>query len=310
MMTRRLIISIMLLLCATTVICARDVKTLQRSAKSAPEWLSSRPAGYLIAEAEASDLGAAQSKALEDLARQAVMAVAANVTHTSTASATSATSDGKSNETESFSYDTSIAAANIPFIKGLSLSEAEDTYWEKLRENKTDRIYYRFTVLYPFPQQELERMRAEFDRTDSEKTDQMARLRDGLHKVGSASEIEEAITALESLKTYFFDNVRRSQAEGLQKDYKGLYKALTLTATPPKDGSFTITLLLDGHPFKASGVPTLKSNCSKRLQAQPLPDGTGYEITYDAIDCLDEDDNWIDVSLRLRDTRLTKRIYL
>ncbi len=89
MMTRRLIISIMLLLCATTVICARDVKTLQRSAKSAPEWLSSRPAGYLIAEAEASDLGAAQSKALEDLARQAVMAVAANVTHTSTASATS-----------------------------------------------------------------------------------------------------------------------------------------------------------------------------------------------------------------------------
>ena len=153
-------------------------------------------------------------------------------------------------------------------------------------------------------------MRAEFDRTDREKSAQLAALREGLHNVGKSTDIEEAVTVLEGLKAYFFDNVRRTRAEGLQKDYKGLYKALTMEAPKPADGSFTVTVLLDGRPFGVAGLPALKANCASRLEAQPLPEGTGFRITYSDIDCLSDEDNWIDVSLRLRDARISKRIFL
>lgn len=309
-MIKRYLSTLTLLIFAVFVANGQKTKVLERSSKSVPQWLGTQPSGCIVADVEASDIAQARAKALEALATQTVMAVASNVIHTSSSSASVESTDGVLNETETFGYDTRVAAANIPFIKGITLSEATDTYWEKLREDKTDRIYYRFAVLYPLPQDELERMRSEFDRTDREHASRLECLKEGLHKVRKSTDIEEAVNALEALKAYFFDNVRHTQAESLQKDYKGLYKSLTLQATKPSDGSFKVTVLLDGHPFEVTGLITLKANCASRMDANPLPDGTGFEITYSDIDCLDDEDNWIDVSLRLRDARLSKRVFL
>ncbi|MDE7160907.1 MAG: hypothetical protein K2O24_08725 [Muribaculaceae bacterium] len=309
-MILRLTATLLLTLLSLGVASARETKVMERSAKSTPVWLSSPTQGYMVAEAEASDMGTARQRAVDELARQIVMAVAANVLHTSRASGSYENSGSGVSESESFRYDTNIASANIPFIKGITLAEAADTYWEKLREKDTDRILYRFAVLYPLSAEELGRMRAEFEKTDREKQEEFDSLKEGLHKAGSTADIEEAITALESLKAYFFDNVRRTQAEGLQKDYRGLYKSLTLHTAPGEGNTVIAKVLLDGRPFRVAGVPRLKSDCASRLEAQPLPDSCGYIITYDPIDCLPGEEHWIDFNLRMHDTRLSKRIYL
>lgn len=307
---KRILFMLLALAGLTMATHAQKYKVIERSEKKAPEWLYSYPDGSLIVDVEASDLSAAKDKAVEEIARRVIMAVAANVVHSSSSSASHESVDGKVKETETFGFDTRIASARIPFIKGISLTEAEETYWEKCRENKSDRIFYRFAVLYPLPLTQLRKMRNDFEKEDAEKNIQLESLASNLNKVGSAAEIEQAISSLNELTEYFFDDVRRTRTEGLLSNYRQLYKNLTLEASRPDRGKFTVTLLLDGHPFKASGIPTLKSNCASRLQATPLSDGCGFEISYDDIDCLPEEDNWVEVNLRMRDTRLVQKVYI
>ena len=289
---------------------AQDAKVVERSVKSVPQWISTPPAGYLVVEVEAPDMSTARDKAVEELSTRIVMSVAANVAHSSHSQAESVSTDGQLSEKETFGFDTKIAAANIPFIKGISLTEAKDTYWEKCKEKKTDRIFYRYALLYPFPDSQLQKLRDEFEALDNEKSQTLQTLKEGLDRVSSSLEIEKAVTTLGQLQAYFFDDVRRKEAEGLQTNYKKLYKGLTLKATKPEGGKFKATLMLQGRPFEVTGVPTLKSNCATRLQAEPLPDGTGFEITYDDIDCLPDEDNWIEINLRMRDTRVVQKVYL
>lgn len=303
------IMSVLITVCASGLL-AQTHKVIDRSAKSVPEWLSDTPTGCLSVEVTAPDMTTAKDLAIQELCTRIVMSVAANVVHTSHAGGSSTSTDGKLSETESFGFDTRIAAANIPFIKGISLTEAEDTYWEKCQEKKTDRIFYRYALLYPLPDSQLRKMRSEFEATDNEKSASLKRLKEDLDRVTSSMQIEKALTELDQLREYFFDDVRRKEAEGLLTNYKKLYKGLTLTATKPANGSFTVTLMLQGHPFEAVGMPTLKSNCATRLQTTPLTDGCGYEITYDDIDCLPDEDNWIEINLRMRDTRVVQKVYL
>lgn len=308
---RRIIATFLLGLClALPVLKAQDAKVIERSAKNAPDWLYRQPADYIVVDVEAPSLSGAKDKAVDEIATRIIMAVAENVLHDSSFSAREENRDGVWSKSESYSIDTKVASVRIPFIKGISLTEAKDSYWTKCREKKTNRIFYRYAVLYPMPNATLEALRRDFEAMDAEKDRSLKTLKEGFGTVRSSAQIERAVTELSELTEYFFDGVRKKEAEGLLANYKQLYKGLTLKATTPDNGSFRVTLLLQGRPFEVMGVPALKSNCASRLEAQPLPDGTGYEVTYDDIDCLPEEDNWIEVSLRMRDARIVRKVYI
>lgn len=307
---KRLIFTLSALLFLASGCLAQKAKVIERSEKKTPEWLYDMPDDGLVVDVEASTLSTAKDKAVEEIAKRIIMAVATNVVHSSSSSARHENVDGSVSESESFGFDTRLAAARLPFIKGISLTEAKATYWEKCRENKSDRIFYRFAVLYPLSPSQLRKMREEFEAIDSEKNATLEQLDANINSVSSAAEIEHAVARLNELTEYFFDDVRRKKAEGLLTSYTRLYKGLTLRASQPKNGKVTVTLLLQDKPFQAAGIPSLKSNCATRLQATPLSDGCGFEITYDDTDCLPDEDNWIEVNLRMRDTRLVQKVYI
>lgn len=305
-----IVLALLMVVSFSLPVYAQKSKVIDRSAKTLPKWLGVPPEDYLVAEVEAPSISAAKDQVVEELARRVVMSVATNVIYETRSSGSVETVNGKTTDGESFAFDSRIASARIPFIKGISLTDATESYWEKCREAKTNRIFYRYAVLYPLPKSELERMRKEFNAADAEKGRRLKALRTGLATVSSVLQIESAVTELNELHEYFFDDVRRQEAEGLLTNYKQLYKGLTLHALKPIGGKFTVSLQLQGRPFEATGTPVLKANCASRLQATPLTDGTGYEITYDDTDCLPDEDNWIDISLRMRDARITQRIYI
>ncbi len=289
---------------------AQNYKIIDRSANKVPQWIYTEPEDCIVVETEAPNLSEAKDRAIEELIRRVITSVALNVEHTSVSKSSFENNNGNVNESESSLFNTQTAAARIPYIKGISLTEARDTYWEKCREKKTNRIFFRYCLLYPLSKNELRKMRDEFHAEDTKKDNQLKELKKNLNNVSSASDIENAVSELEVLKGYFIDNSRRSEAEGLQKNYKQLYKGLTLEVKNKTSNSFDIIVLLDGKPFKVSGIPVLKANCASRLEASPLPDTTGFKITFDNIDCLEEEDNWIDVNLKMRETRLSKKIFI
>lgn len=87
-----------------------------------------------------------------------------------------------------------------------------------------------------------------------------------LNNIEAVEDIKTAITGLDALKAYFFDDVRLEQVDGLKKRYRQLYDALSLTGEFVKHGEYHCQLLLKGMPVKVSTVPTLKSN--SRFAAQ------------------------------------------
>ena len=276
-----------------------DAKIIERSEKRAPNWIGLPPEDAMVVETEAPTLSEARDKAVREIGRRVVEAVALNVTH-STSQNMSHKSDGDTlTESESFSASTETMAARI-----------REQHWEKLREKKSGRIFYKYAVLYPLSKSELAKMRDEYTREHNSKKEALDRLQQVLHSVDSPEAIADAIAQLTDLQEYFIDSSLRSRASTLRKSYTDLYKGITAKSPPAADGKVKVSLLLEGRPFKAAGRPQLTSNCCKRLNATHQADGSSYVITYDAEDCLPDEENDIGFTLRLKHTRISHRIFL
>lgn len=283
-----------------------DYKVLDRSEKKVPSWLHDLPKGTILVEVERPLLGDAQSAAELEVKRRIIQAVATNISHSSTQQASETWANDTHDYLEKFSMETETNAATLPFLSGISLSRANATYWEKREEKKTKRNYYVFSVLYPLSESELSQMIADFERTDKAKSEELAALRAGIDQVDSSDAIQDAVGRLEALQAYFFDKVRRAEAQAVMKSYNQLYKGLTLSGNF-ENGKLVCRVRLDGKPFKVTARPTLKSNCASGLRAEHSRDGLWFIVTYNDEDCLANEENWIEVSLNIRTARLHEK---
>lgn len=294
-----------LLLCNLTA-GAAEYKVTERSDRKPPEWLYRLPKGRILVEVESPSLGQAQTDADTELKRRIVSAVATNITSATTHLSEETRTDDSHRYLERFSADTRTNAASLPFLSGVSLSKAEGTYWEKREDNKTKQTCIVYSVLYPLSDAQLAKMTEEFEQTDRAKSNQLAALREGIHAIDSSDGIEEALGYLQALQSYFFDPVRLAETQALAKSYSQLYKGLTLSGDC-SGGVLVCEVKLNGRPFKVTARPDLKSNCASGLRAEHSDDGYSLLIHYNDEDCLADEQNWIDVTLRIKNARLHDR---
>ncbi len=198
-------------------------------------------------------------------------------------------------------------SASLPFIKDISLTNAEDIYWVKYQNKSTKEYSYEYTVMYPFSKRQQRELLAEFERIDAEKTAQLKELEAQIDAIGHIDEIKAAVTRLETLETYFFDDVRISEAEGLKARYKQLYGSINITGKFIAPGKYECWLLLKGKPVAASTLPTVTSNCAGRLQVQPA-DGK-FIVSYDAADCLPEEENALLIQFKISGRKISHTAY-
>lgn len=285
-------------------------KVIERSQKKKPEWIGNHSGGFITIQVERPSLNEAMREAETELARRIISAVAVNISHSTSAEASDERTDDTYRYLESFTSKTETAAAKLPFLKGVSLSKATDSYWEKREEKGSKRNYVVYSVRYPLSDRELEEMTAQFEKTDKEKTLELQNLRENLPKVDSSDKIQDALGRLSALEEYFFDGVRIKETQALAANYRELYKGLTLEGTV-NEGNHTLTcrVILNGKPFKVTATPTLTSNCASQLSATHAADGYSFTINYSDEDCIANEENWIGVSLRIKDTRLVKKFY-
>lgn len=286
-----------------------DYKVVDRSEKKLPEWLHTLPEGNILIEVERPNLGEAQSAAEQELRKRIISSVATNVFHRTSESASESRENDVHNFMEKFEMETETASATLPFLSGISLSKAKGTYWEKREDKKSKRTYVVFSALYPMTDEEIIVMTAEFERNDRAKNEELKALREGLANVESSIEIEDAAGRLEALKAYFFDKVRKADAESLYKSYTGLYKGLTMSGSFSR-GNLIIRVKLNGRPFKVSARPNLKSNCASGLRPEHSADGKTITIHYNSDDCLPDEENWIDVQLRIKNANLHEKFLI
>ena len=284
-----------------------DTKVIEKSAKKAPEWLYSATDGFIVVTVEASNLGDAQQRALQLVTERIILSVATSVSVSQDNEISSVSTDGSVAEKESFKQVSRMKSANLPFLKGISPSKIKDIYWIKLQDKATKAEHYEYSVKYPYSKAEQLQLVDEFERLDASKNQEYETLKNKLDNIESIEEIKQGILQLNSLKEYFFDNVRLSQVNALTEQYKALYNAITLSGKLSEAGKYEIQMLLNGKPVKVATVPTVTSNCASQIKV--VPSGKKFIVTYDAIDCLGDEENFINVQFRINGKRIESKFY-
>jgi hypothetical protein len=297
-----------LLLCLLSLNVAAQPKVVERSAKKMPAWLNTAVDDYLVVSVTAASLAEAQSKVLNEITERIIRSVASNVSVASINSMSEVNTDGNIASKEVFAQVSKIKSANLPFLKGISQGKIEDLYWEKLQDKKAGTITYNYSVKYPFSRAEHQQLQREFEALDAEKSAQLKALEQKIGEIEAVEEIKQAITQLDVLQDYFFDEVRLTQAKGLQERYRQLYNALSLTGAFLENGKYQCQLLLDGNPVRVSAMPRVTSNCASQISVRPA-DGS-FLITYNTEDCLPEEENTLLIRLQVEGKRLEQKAYL
>lgn len=308
LMNKYLIIALFLIFPAT--IWSANWKVIESSSKNTPGWLRTTSNDYIVVEVERSNLEEAKKAAESELIQQIISAVAINVESSSQAGVNEERNGDSNRSSEYFIQQTQTASAKLPFLKGISIARAMDTYWELREEKNTKRKYAVFAVQYPLSVNELDEMYLEFKNIDARKTQELNSLKERLSLVDSTMEIGEALTELQALKEYFFDNSRIAETDGLIKSYKNLYKGLSLQCSiDTLRKQALVSVMLNGRKFKSGILPKVTSNCATEIEVSHSEDGLDYIIKYNDNYCIDGEDNYLDVNLRLEGNRLQSKIY-
>lgn len=285
-----------------------QTKVTERSAKKVPDWLNTAVDDYLVVTVTAESLADAQTKVMNEITERIIQAVASNVTVHSTSQSSEVNVNGNIDSREAFSRVSSIRSANLPFLKGISQGKIEEIYWQKEQDKATKKEQYVYSVKYPFSQAEQRKLVAEFEALDAEKVARYKELEQKINEIESVTEIAQGITELNTLVEYFFDEVRLSQAKGLLSRYQKLYDALSVTGTFLEDGKYQCQVLLDGNPVRVPVSPKVTSNCAAQLSV--LPSEGAFIISYDAIDCLPEEENFLNIQFVIEGKRLAHKAFL
>ena len=208
-----LLLPLAALFAASVSLSAKD-RLVEKSGRT-PDWIMSAGKDRFSVFAQADDMNLARDKCLEDIKQYIVNSIAANVVSVEHSTVDSRNYDGLEEIYTTYSSDLRTAAAKLPFLTGISLSNAEEIYWEKYRRSSDRSHYYMYYVLYPFSRFERDRLIRKFLDYDMEKYNTFLAAKDMYGRISDVSQIDAGIRQLEPLLQYFFDGVRKKETETL-----------------------------------------------------------------------------------------------
>lgn len=271
---------------------AQKAKVLDHQPKKKPAWVNTLVKDYIIVVASSNTLEDAQERALLKVKEHIISSVADNISSTSEYTLTEDTKSGDMSITENYKVATKTRAADIPFIKGISVNQVEEYYWEKVSENGGITFYYH--MKYPFTDFQLKKLIMEYERADRELTKQLEELLARLDAAESIEELNQVNAEIKALSKSFIDvDNRKSKCDVAMGRIAQMLKNVSIEATGTTLGEIRFTLYIDGRNFKTSALPKAKSNCAKIKDIKP--DGNEWVVKYSVDECYDDPDNKITI---------------
>lgn len=287
---------------------AQSYKVIEKSDKKAPVWYESAESGYIVASAEAASLEEARQMCLASIKRQILQSVAENIEFSDSHTIKQSTDNDRITEfLDEYTAEGSTRAASIPFIKGISLSKVDGSYWEKRKDKKTNVITCCYAVRYPFPASEHRKLVMEFEKRDKEMEALVSGLEKSVDTVTSVEEINQRINQLRPAMDYFFDKTRQQWVNGVADNYRKLPNSITVKGEKIDNLTHKVALYLNNRKIKTGIMPRLTSNCASKLKV--TPEGDEMLITYDNEDCLSDEINSVEVLFRLQGKALKYTIH-
>lgn len=304
----RHIIYIIATLLLSTSAFAQNYKVLERSEKKAPSWVGCSGEGFICVSATDADMEEARKACMRSVKEEIIQSIAVNVVSESKIYMQGKESNDVNEFVNEFMSNSTTQAATLPFITGISISKASATYWEKLQDKSTKHISYMVAVKYPLSASEIATYRKEFLELDNRMMKQTEELEAGIVNVSSVKDIDNGIAKAEEMVSYFFDSRRKKWAESILAQYQRIPTRLSVHGKAGRDDSYTVWIELDGNKITPSGNPKLTSNCASDLKFKR--DGQDYIVTYDTADCLDDEQNSIEVSFKIKGRTIREKFII
>ena len=283
-------------------------KVVERSAKKVPAWLGTAVDDKLVVTVTASNLAEAQTRAIDAVTERIILSVASNVTVAQTNISSETVTDDDVESKDAYERLAKLRSANLPFLKGISPNKVEEVYWQRLLNKQTKKEHIEYSILYPYSRSEQRTLQAQFEKLDAEKVARYEALEQQIDQIANVEDIKSSITELAALKEYFFDDVRIKQVDGLMTRYRQLYDALTIVGKFTDSNHYFMQVWLKGKPIGVSKVPAVRSNCASQIAV--VPQDGGFMISFNADDCLPEEENFLDIQLRIENKRLQQKAYI
>lgn len=259
------IIAVILITLYIAVPAAAKVKVVDRSAASQPAWVNGTEQQMIIVSSKAPTMEEARQKCLDNIRIQMLDAISQNIEFSSSEISTQYTQNEMMEFRTQFNSELRKQSANIPYIKGVTLAKAIDSYWEERYDKSTRERYFVLSVKYSFPKSELDRLVADFEKRDAEMWQVYKDQKAGYDNITEYEQIEAAVNALNGIKSYFFDTHRRNQVEALQKDYMALYTQINAEVEDQGLGYAKLKFYLGGKQIMLRTIPVMRSQTATEL---------------------------------------------
>lgn len=299
-----------LLICLLLLPCMMNAqKVVERSQHNTPKWVNGTEIGYLIVSAEASDVDTAKDKILSKLKSLIAESVATRVLSESTLRSSETMVNHQAVEyTEQYQSVITSKAANIPFVKEISLSKASDFYWEKVYNKKSKEYSVHYHIKYPLSELELKNMVFEFLKHEAELDARIKQYGEDLSAIPSVDFIDKTLNDLRAfLQEFTKDDPRYGQVEQLLNNYRKSYKNIIIEEVENRKGYVSVRLMLNQRPIRCSQNPKITSNCAS--QFNPSYNEDLLIVRYDDSDCYEDDTNYIDIRFRFGNEFISKKIF-
>ncbi len=271
---------------------AQKAKVLEHQPKKKPAWVNSLVKDYIIVVASGSTLEDAQERAILKVKEHIISSVADNISSTSEYTLTEDTKSGDMSITENYKVATKTRAADIPFIKGISVNQVEEYYWEKVSEKGGITFYYH--IKYPFTEFQLKKLIMEYERADRDLTQQLEGFLARIDDAESIEELNQLSNIIKALSTSFIDvDNRKTKCNVAVSKISQMIKNVSIEAVGTSLGEIRFSLYTNGRIIKTSTTPKVKSNCAKINDIKP--DGNEWVVRYSVDECYDDPDNKITV---------------
>ena len=296
------IVVLLLLNCSLGV--AQD-KVKETSGKQ-PKWVNGLVKDYIISSGKGATSQEAQQKALAMVKENIVSAVAENVKSSSTLSKEETNFNNKVfNFLEKFASQVATQSAKVPFLQGISLSQVEEFYWEKL-ETSDRKTYFNYYIKYPFPDGELSRLVFEYKLRDEDLTKQLNELLAQLDQVESVEKIEKNIGELQLLADYFMDGRKDQASLGITR-CNSMLNSIELVEQEGNLGELKFTLRLGTKAISTVKKPVTKSECARIMST--INNQDYWTVKYDFSNCYEDPENNILVKYRFGNNDVSKKFF-
>ncbi len=287
-----------------------DIKVVEKSAKKPPVWVGTTQTDYIVTSAIAPDIETAKAQCMDNVRKQIIDAVAQNISSESTSTIDQQSVNSQiTGFLDTFSSTTRTQSAPVPYLKGISPSKIEESYWEKRLDKSSSTTTVLYAIKYPFPRVELKELTYQFEKNDKAIWGKYLALADQIDNLESVEQIDRAIVDLNPVIDYLFDNTRKNAAKALQTNYQELYKAITFRTLSNQPGEYRFCMMLNGKLITTSQRMTFDSECATQLSAERQDDGS-FLVRYRYDNCRYDRENQVTVRLKLAGRTVPHTFYV